>query len=134
MPDVKTVREFSDSKEDGVSLICEVWKLQNRSFDPHNYASTFKGPIDKLINKGYIEDDNYRFVREITYTGGSIEYFKKRCRIDKTQDDPINSGKITEKELELWWDFEKNEKGVWTPTENSIADTRDDILIRILVN
>lgn len=62
-----------------VVLHHEVWKLGSRRFDPHNYAHTFKAPLDALVQKGYLQDDSWKFVLRTEFTGGGYEVWKERA-------------------------------------------------------
>ena len=62
-----------------VSIRCEIWRCKNTLFDPQNYAKTFKAPIDLLVHNGFIQDDNWKFVNGITYSGGGMNAWQKRA-------------------------------------------------------
>ena len=74
----KTPGEFKMIKAEEVpfkieKLTCEVWRCNNRLFDPHNYAKTFKAPIDLLTKYKFWEDDNWRYIVALTFVGGGID-------------------------------------------------------------
>lgn len=76
MPDIENVKSKLGKT---VKLRFEVWKCTNTLFDPHNYAKTFKAPLDLLVKNGYLEDDNWRIIESATYTGGGQDIWNKRA-------------------------------------------------------
>lgn len=77
MPDQQWVKEMVGGKQ--VVLHHEVWKLGDRKFDPHNYAHTFKTPLDLLVKDGYLEDDSWKYVLRTEFTGGGYAVWKDRA-------------------------------------------------------
>lgn len=66
-----------------VKIRCEIWRCLNTVFDPQNYAKMFKAPIDLLVHNGYIVDDSWKYVDEISYCGGGRAVWQNRAfRID----------------------------------------------------
>lgn len=95
-----------------IGIRCEVWRCRNNKFDPQNYAKTFKAPIDLLVTNGYIQDDHWRFIKGITYSGGGPDVWKERAF--RYKDD-----KLPEDMYPDWW--------------NKYSDDYGDILIRIMI-
>lgn len=111
MPDVNKIKNFINNET--ISIRCEVWKCNNRIFDPQNYAKNFKVPIDLLTHNEYLIDDNWKFIDGITYCGGGINVWNKRAFRYENDGLPDNLN------LE-WWG------------ENGGEDS--DIMLRILID
>lgn len=95
-----------------ISIRCEVLRCTNTLFDPHNYAKTFKTPIDLLVKNGYIKDDNWKYINGITYSGGGGNVWKSRAvRLE-------NDG-LPDEITPDWW--------------QQYTDNYGDILIRVLI-
>lgn len=95
-----------------INIRCEVWRCKNTTFDPQNYAKTFKAPIDLLVHNGYFEDDSWKYVNGITYCGGGRDVWSHR---------PIrysNDG-LPEELTPDWW--------------KEYSSDYNDIMIRILI-
>lgn len=97
---------------DAVHITCEVWRCLNTLFDPHNYAKTFKGPLDLLVTNGYFKDDNWKVVKGITFMGGGRDAWQRANRV--VEDDGLPKLLTPD-----WW-------------QEYSADY-NDIMIRILV-
>lgn len=76
IPDLEKVKS---QLGETVHIRCEVWRCTNILFDPQNYAKTFKAPIDLLVKRGFIPDDNWKFVDGIMYCGGGYDAWSKRA-------------------------------------------------------
>lgn len=93
LPSVEEVRDFVHGET--VVLHHEVWKLGDRRFDPHNYAHTFKTPLDLLVSDGYLEDDSWQYVQRTEFVGGGYRVWDRALRLP-------NDGLPDEFTLE-WW-------------------------------
>ena len=110
MPELEYIKNKIANKE--FSLRCEIWRCTNRRFDPQNYATTFKAPIDLLVSNGYIPDDSWKYVNGITYVGGGSVVWNRAIRY---KDDNLPK----EINADYW--------------SKNISNDFNDILIRILI-
>lgn len=78
IPNLESVEEKIGEKE-FIKLRCEVWRPREITFDPQNYSKTFKAPIDLLSSNGFIKDDSWKSVDEISYTGGGGSVWKRKA-------------------------------------------------------
>lgn len=99
------------SKYESFELRCEVWRPRELTFDPQNYAKTFKAPIDLLVSNKYLTDDSWKFSAGIKYCGGGPSVWERRAwRYE-------NDGLPNELTPEWWY---------------TIAQDYGDIFLRIL--
>lgn len=103
IPDISYVKEYLNNdknKNRYIKIRCEIWKPRNIRFDPQNYAKTFKAPIDLLVSNGFLTDDSWKFVDQISYCGGGPEVWEHRAfrykndGLPKSKDDMLN-----------WWNL-----------------------------
>lgn len=76
-----------------VILIYELWKASNRIFDIQNYGKTFKEPLDALVEKGVLPDDNWRNIEEVRIIGGGKDVYpqRKTIAIDDTMPETLTA-------------------------------------------
>jgi len=114
LPDANEVSLFIGDSE--IELKCEIIKFGNKTFDPPNYADTFKAPIDKLVGDGFLKDDSLKIIRSYTYVGIGTDTWNRATRYE-------NDGLPNELTNEWWQNYlEPGESFRQCPT-----------LIRILV-
>lgn len=121
-PKISKVHEFLGISEDKTietdvdnyfKIRCEIWRCVNRRWDPQNYATTFKAPIDLLVSNGYIPDDSWQYVDGITYLGGGPKVWERRAfRYE-------NDG-LPDEFTPDWW-------------KQNCSESFNDILIRVIV-
>lgn len=117
-PEVESVKRWFEGKinqktgePEPVVLRHEVWKLGNRRFDPHNYAHTFKTPLDVLVHKGFVPDDSWKYILRTEFSGGGYAVWGRAMRYEN---DGLPDGFTLD-----WW--------------RSIGAENNDILARTLV-
>ena len=80
-----------------LQLRFEIWKLRNIRFDFMNYSKTFKTPLDMLVSSGFLPDDNWKYINNISYSGGGHSAWHDRAF--RSEDDGLPDELTTE-----WWE------------------------------
>lgn len=105
------------------SLRCEIWRPGNQRWDSQNYSKTFKPAIDCLVKDGYIIDDSWKYINNVTFSGGGPDVWKERAYRYK------NDGLPDEFTID-WWREELKLANI------EVKNTREDlnhIMIRIIL-
>ena len=86
------IKNFKTISKNNISLIYTVYKNDRRKFDVANVCSVLdKFFCDALVDAGILIDDNYDYIKQVTYKFGGIDKNNPRVDVEIVTTNPYES-------------------------------------------